>query len=187
MKYGYGKVDMLEVMNNIDEYIIPENREACKLLWSKNIFTIMCNNYDNDESWITLSKLSEENQNIFDECSKSDKRFGYTFGGIGLIIPVKPCKGIDTYNDFKELIDSFKYQDVQSDGCMSLEEFMIYYTDCYDVIDNNRVFNEIKMVKSYERYIEDSKFSNLYYDGKVYYNRMYYDAHIKYKYYINKK
>lgn len=58
MKYGYGKVDMLEVMNNIDEYIIPENREACKLLWSKNIFTIMCNNYDNDESWITLSKLS---------------------------------------------------------------------------------------------------------------------------------
>ncbi len=187
MKYGYGKVDMLEVMNNIDEYIVPENREACRLLWSKNIFTVMCNNYDNEESWITLNKLSDENKKIFDECAKTDERFGYTFGGIGLIIPIKPCKDVDTYNDFKELIEKFKYQDVQCDGCMTLEEFMIYYTDCYDVIDNNRVFNETKMIKSYEEYIKDSEFINLYHDGKVYYNRMYYDAHIKYKYYINKK
>lgn len=181
MKYGYGKVDMLEVMNNIDEYIIPENREACKLLWSKNIFTIMCNNYDNDESWITLSKLSEENQNIFDEFSKSDKRFGYTFGGIGLIIPVKPCKGVDTYKDFKELIDKFKYQDVQSDGCMTLEEFMIYYTDCYDVINGERVFAKNKMKKSYDEYIKDSEFSGLYIDGKVFYNEMYFNRRLEYK------
>lgn len=180
MKYGYGKVDMLEVMNNIEEYIIPENREACKLLWNKNIFTIMCNNYDNEESWITLNKLSYENQKIFDEFSKIDNRFGYTFGGIGLIIPVKPCKGVDTYDYFKKLIDSFKYQDVQSDGCMTLEEFMIYYTDCYDVIDDKRVFNKDKMVKTYEEYVRDSEFDGLFVDDKVYYNKMYYDKHLEY-------
>ncbi len=181
MKYEYGKVDMMEVINNIEEYIIPENREACKLLWSKNIFTIMCNNYDNNESWITLSKLSDDNQKIFDECSNKDKRFGFTFGGIGLKVPINPLVGIDTYDSFKELIDKFLYQDVQSDGCMSLVEFMTYYTDCYEIRDGSRVFVECKMTKSYEEYIQDSEFSDLYIDGKIYYNKMYYDAHLNFK------
>ncbi len=181
MRYGYGKVDMMEVMNNIEKYIIPENREACKLLWSKNIFTIMCNNYDNEESWITLSTLSEENQKIFDNMSKKNKCFGYTFGGIGLIIPIKPCKGVDIYSNFKELIDNFCYQDVQNDGYMSLEEFMIYYTDCYKVMDGKRVFDEKKMKRTYEEYVYDSEFRDLYIDNKIYYNKMYYDKHIEYK------
>lgn len=185
MEYGYGTVDMLRVMNNIEEYIIPENREACKMLWDKNIFTKMCNNYDNDESWITLGKLSEENQKIFDEHAKKDKRFNYTFGGIGLIVDIKPGIGVDTCEEFRELIDVFEYQDVQSDGCMSLEEFMIYYTDCYQIIDRNRVFDESKMTRTYEEYIEDSEFNNLCVDGKVYYNQLYFDAHMKYKRFLS--
>ena len=63
--YQYSIIDMRTVMNNPDEYIIPENLEACKLLWSKNIFTKMCNNYDNDYSWITINTFSHENQEIF--------------------------------------------------------------------------------------------------------------------------
>lgn len=181
MKYGYGKVDMLEVMNNIEEYIIPENREACKLLWSKNIFTIMCNNYDNEDSWITISKLSEENQKIFDELSKNDKRFGYTFGGIGLKVSIKPSVGVNVYDEFKELIDNFLYQDIQSDGCMSIEEFMTYYTDCYRIVDGIRLFDESKMNKSYDEYINESEFRGLCTDGKVYYNKMYLEKHMTYK------
>ena len=48
--YQYGCVGMEEVFNNINEYIIPENQNVCRLLWAKNIFTKMCNNYDNDNS-----------------------------------------------------------------------------------------------------------------------------------------
>lgn len=105
--YQYSVVDMKVVYDDIDEYIIPENQRACKLLWSKNIFTKMCNNYDNVDSWITISLFSEENKKLFDELALKDKRFGRTWGGIGFRIPVKPSKGNDTYESFKELIDLF--------------------------------------------------------------------------------
>ena len=76
--YQYSAVDMKLVMSNPEEFIIRENLEACKLLWSKNIFTKMTNNYENDYSWITLNTLSPENQEIFDSMRFVDKRFGYT-------------------------------------------------------------------------------------------------------------
>ena len=74
--YQYSAVGMSDVASNIDEYIIPENQKACQLLWSKNIFTIMCNNYDNDEFWITLGELDEDNQKIFEEMTKNNSHFG---------------------------------------------------------------------------------------------------------------
>lgn len=219
LNYGYSEVDMRFVYQEPEEFIIPENLEACKLLWSKNIFTKMCNNYDNDFSWITFNCLSPENQKIFDDLSLVDERFGSTWGGIGLRIPIRPGMGIDTYEAFGELIDSFEYQDVQKDGCMDYEEFMRMYTDCYKIIDNPnykyipkpkledyedgvqysrafdeyidstlvpmklRVFDESKMTKSFEEYLEESKFKGLYDpdNRKVYYNDLYYQAHMRYK------
>lgn len=217
--YQYSVVDMKIVMNNPEEFIIPENLEACKLLWSKNIFTKMTNNYENDYSWITISNLSLENQELFDSLRLCDKRFGYTYGGMGFNVPVVPGPGNDTFEAFKEIIDNFQMQDVQKDGCMTTEEFMIYYTDCFkmeytleyqelvsrmmspdgDVLvynkefeqfmNNNsirrriRVFDPSKMTKSLEEYIADSMFAD-YYDpenGMIYYNDMYYQAHMRYK------
>lgn len=219
LNYGYSEVDMQFVYRNPEEFIIPENLEACKLLWSKNIFTKMCNNYDNEFSWITFNCLSPENQRIFDELSKTDSRFGATWGGIGIKVPVKPGVGNDTYEAFKELIDTFEFQDVQKDGCMSFEEFMRMYTDCYATIDNPkhrfvakpkledytdsveysrafdeyvdatlipmkiRVFDESKMTKSFEEYIDESRFKGLYDSDNrmVYYNDLYYQSHMRYK------
>ena len=217
--YQYSAVDMKLVMSNPEEFIIPENLEACKLLWSKNIFTKMTNNYENDYSWITLNTLSPENQEIFDSMRFVDKRFGYTYGGMGFIVPIEPDLGNDTFDAFKELIDLFQMQDVQKDGCMTVEEFMIYYTGCFrmeytleyqelistmmspdgDVLIYNkefekfmtnnglrrkvRVFDPTKMTKTIEEYIADSVFAE-YYDpdnGMIYYNDMYYQAHMKYK------
>lgn len=220
--YQYSIIDMKTVMNNPDEYIIPENLEACKLLWSKNIFTKMCNNYDNDYSWITINTFSHENQEIFEQLAGEDKRFGLTWGGIGFKIPLVPGKGNDTFEEFKELIEKFPMQDVQKDGCIDVETFMIYYTDCYSIAYNQeyldiirpymspdgdilvynpeleqylrvenirrtiRVFDPSKMTKSLEEYIEDSQFAGLYDpdNGKIYYNEMYYVAHMKYKEYV---
>lgn len=217
--YQYSRVDMKVVMDDPEEFIIPENLEACKLLWSKNIFTKMCNNYDNDYSWITVSDLSPENQALFQEYALIDKRFGLTWGGIGFKVPIVPGEGNDTYEAFKELIELFLVQDVQKDGCMTIEEFMTYYTDCFrmeytpeykeltshmmspdgDVLIYNRelekymnyngirrrvrVFDPTMMTKSLEEYIADSQFAGLYDpdNGMIYYNDMYYQAHMRYK------
>ena len=217
--YQYSIVDMKTVMSNPEEFIIPENLEACKLLWSKNIFTKMCNNYDNEYSWITINQFSPENQALFEEFAIGDKRFGLTWGGIGFKVPIVPGPGNDAFLAFKELIELFPIQDVQKDGCMTVEEFMIYYTDCYrmeytpeykeltskmmspdgDVLLYNRefeqfmsyngvrrrvrVFDPTKMTKPLEDYIADSIFAD-YYDpdnGMIYYNDMYYNAHMRYK------
>ena len=138
---------------------------------------------------------------------------------MGFIVPIVPDLGNDTFDAFKELIDLFQMQDVQKDGCMTVEEFMIYYTDCFrmeytleyqelistmmspdgDVLIYNkefekfmtnnglrrkvRVFDPTKMTKTIEEYIADSVFAE-YYDpdnGMIYYNDMYYQAHMKYK------
>ena len=217
--YQYSIVDMKTVMSNPEEFIIPENLEACKLLWSKNIFTKMCNNYDNEYSWITINQFSPENKKLFNELSDYDKRLGLTWGGIGFKVPIVPGPGNDAFLAFKELIELFPMQDVQKDGCMTTEEFMIHYTDCYrmeytpeykeltskmmspdgDVLiydrefeqfmNSNgirrrvRVFDPGKMVKPLEDYIAESMFAN-YYDpdnGMIYYNDMYYEAHMRYK------
>lgn len=147
--YQYSSVGMEEVAKNIDEFIIPENQEACKLLWSKNIFTIMCNNYENNDSWITLNKLDENNQKIFDEMAKSDSRFGRTWGGYGLKISIPPTSGREVFEAFKPLIDLFTSQDVQSDGYMTKETFLTFYCDCYKMIDNPD-YSELKMPQKRE-------------------------------------
>lgn len=217
--YQYSAVDMKFVMENPEEYVIPEVLEACKLLWSKNIFTVMCNNYENDHSWITINTLSEENQKIFDSFVGVDERFGTTWGGIGFKIPIKPEVGVSTYDAFKEVIDLFSVQDVQKDGYMDVETFMTFYTDCYKMISNPeyvyseapkredfldesaffesllkhmdansvpktiRKFDETKMVKSLDDYINESKFKDFYDadEGKIFYNEIYYNAHMSYK------
>lgn len=219
LNYGYSEIDMKFVYQDPTEYIIPENLEACKLLWSKNIFTKMCNNYDNEFSWITINQLSEDNQRLFDSMAQIDERFGPTWGGFGFRIPIRPGVGNDTLEAFSDVINMFEMQDVQLDGYMDFEEFMRMYTDCYKMIDNPkykyfpkpkledyddptlyskdfdryvdstlvpiklRVFDESKMTKSFEEYIDASKFRGLYDSEtrKVYYNDFYYQAHLRYK------
>lgn len=133
-KYQYSEVGIEFVMANPEEYIIPGNLEACKLLWSKNIFTRMCNNYDNEDSWITLGELSDENDAIFKSLEKTNPCVGHTWGGRGFTIPVKP--GNDAFSSFSKIISLFKTQDIQKDGCMDYETFMTFYTPCYKVIPN---------------------------------------------------
>jgi len=218
-RYNYGPVLMEFVIKNIDEFIIPENQKACLLLWSKNIFTVMTNNYDNDFSWITISDLSEENEKIFADLSKTDNRLGHTWGGRGFRINIKPEPGRDTYEEFKELIDQFAYQDVQKEGYITIEEFMRDNTDCYKKIRNPkfkyikkpkrqeyddpsefskafdryvestfvpvmiRVMDETKMIKSFQEYVDDSRYKGLYDPdtNRVYLNKTYYKAHMNYK------
>ena len=224
--YRYSVIDIEYVMKDIDEYIIPENQAACKLLWSKNIFTIMSNNYENehgdcDFSWIALGDLSEENQELFDRLlTEKDPRVAIFRTKKIIKLPTAPRKGVDTFEAFKEIIDLFSYQDVQKQGYMTIEEFMIRHTNCRktelnpehlkavkpnlsdfngDVIAYSRAFDEYvqyesapseivsfdetKMIKSFKEYVDDSMYAGLYdpEEGKVFLNKIYYDAHMRYK------
>ena len=181
--YQYGCVGMEEVFNNINEYIIPENQNVCRLLWAKNIFTKMCNNYDNDNSWITLGDLSEENDKIFKKLSMTNDYVGKTWLGRGFTIPYSYKEGVLVFEEFSKLVANFVMQDVQKEGYLTEEEFLVFYTDCFKLIEGNRVFDKQKMTKKIEEYLKKSEFSD-YYDQeehKIFYNKFYYQRHMFFK------
>ena len=137
----YVAMPIADVMNNPEEYIIPENLKAIERLWNMNILTKQTNDYENEDSWIALGMLSMENHQIFYEMyndhsfhdpSKPGILNEY---GVGFRVPVKPGTR-DTYDDFLPLLKTLKMQDVQRDGYMTLDEFFSEYTDCWKVIDN---------------------------------------------------
>ncbi len=142
-KYNYVSTAIREVMNNIEEFVIPENREAIEYLWDKNILTTQTNNYNNTTSFICIGDLSEENETIFWDAFNSrilnyDKRepvMGAVYGGKGIEIPVVPGSG-NTFDYFKPFIDRMVFQDVQKDGYMTVPEFFIKYTDCWEMVSN---------------------------------------------------
>lgn len=166
--YKYSVIDMKSVINDIDEFIIPENQKACQLLWSKNIFTKMCNNYDNVDSWITIHLFSPENRELFDALSKVDEHFGKTWGGIGFRVPIRPGIGKDTYEAFKELIDLFPMQDVQKDGYMTEEEFLMDYMHCFRMVPNpNFHFLPKPKIEDYDDMVQFSRDFSAYIDSTM--------------------
>ncbi len=159
--YAYVSMPINEVMDNIEKYVIPENRKIIEYLWDKNILTTQTNNYDNDFSWISLGELSEENNRIFWDIANTvdgDELEVPKFTTYKAIsIPILPGTK-DTFEDFKPLVDLLKYQDVQKDGYMTIEEFYINYTDCYKIIDNPHNIKE----PQYEDYDSISLYSKAY-------------------------
>lgn len=172
--YIYPSMDIATVMDNIDEFIIPENQRAVKYLWSKNILTEQNNNYDNKDSWINIGKLSAENAKIFWELANdmrfnnpSNVRIGLVGKGKGLRVPIVPGKGNDTFEAFRPLIDIFGMQDVQKDGYMTVDEFLIGYIDCYRIIRNPeynplvnprylKITDPIEFAKAYSAYADSA-------------------------------
>ncbi len=140
--YHYLSEPTYKVMDNIETYIIPENRRALEYVWSKNIMTQQTNNYDNVDSWINIGMLSPENSEIFYRIANatmltpSDQpKIGLVGNGRGFYVPIVPGT-MDTFEAFKPLIDVFQMQDVQKDGYMTIEDFYFQYTDCYSYIPN---------------------------------------------------
>lgn len=106
-QYNYSNRDIKEVVNNPEEFIIPEILPACKLLWDKGIETYMCGNYDDtDGRWIELARLSDENKKIFEELMKVNNNYLFVHH-YTIRVPFGP-------NEIKELCDlisPFVYQD----------------------------------------------------------------------------
>lgn len=140
-KYNHSNVYIVDVMNNIDEYIIPELQEACKLLWSKNIFTFMCSNReDGGSAYIILGALSPENNEIFNQLmTKQPENFTideWRVNYFRLQIPdVTKMSEQEISSAFVKLASSLDLQDVQKVFYINSEDYLIN-CGCYDEISN---------------------------------------------------
>ena len=121
-RFNYTATDLVQVINNPEEFIIPEILPACKLLWEKGIETYMCGNYeDTDGRWIMLANVQEENQKIIEELMLNDSRYSFNHHYV-LRVPfskneiqelcdlVEPLVHQDTirYKTSTEFLDSYK-------------------------------------------------------------------------------
>ena len=131
MPYGYMHVDLEIVAGNIGEYIIPECRDACKKLWEHNIFTNIFSDIpahspreseaESSYIWISLGRLSPENQEIFDRLHQQDPEHYLEEGKI--------CVSRDAENIDEQLLklsDVFEMQDVieEGEGYMTVKDFI---------------------------------------------------------------
>ena len=113
-KYEYTSVDMKYVLENPEEYIIPECLVACKILWEKGIDTVQCSNNEERETtyWIEIDErtLSEENKKyVYKMLDSKNPEFGEDIRFHHPVIISKRTKeGIIRLN---ELADSFAIQD----------------------------------------------------------------------------
>ena len=143
-RYQYMHVGMTTVMNDIDEYIIPELQAACKALWEKNIYTFMCSNREDVvPAYIILLPLSDENKNRFEALKQTNPGYFIENRGYDCInIPdVTKMSEEEISNTFLTLISNFVKQDVQPNFYQSAKDYLIS-CGCYEEIDNP---NYVKM------------------------------------------
>ncbi len=137
----YVSMPIKKVMDNPSEFIIPENIDAIEYLWNMNILTTQTNDYENDDSWIAIGMLSKENSKIFYEMRNNDIFLKDDAPGVlihhgnGFRVPVKPGSK-NTLENFLPLFKMLKFQDIQRDGYMTIDEFFSNYTNCWKVIKN---------------------------------------------------
>ena len=138
LNFNYSYVPIHYVVQNEDEYIIPENQEACHLLWDKNIFTFMSSNReDGDYKYIQLGPLSEENQEIMRKLVESCPEH-YTFSSFRntFQIELTTSSREKASEILKTLTKPFVMQDVL-EGFMSKEEFLMTHFHMYRTIPLN--------------------------------------------------
>ena len=205
-KYQYMSCKMDDVEINPQEYIIPECLEACKILWSKNIFTFMCSNNDDfGYTWIATYDLSNENQEVLEKL----KTMGYVDKYRGAPKLFVNEMGINAKNKLIELSNQFVMQDIPY-GYQSVESFLMNTCNCYKDIPNPEYEymkpadekdwdkyiafldygDSIKSQKTIKRkiakYINEAGLSNLYVENedKIYLNNYYLNKHNNYLKYI---
>ena len=187
-KYVYGYVELEDIMTDIDEFIIPECQEACRLLWDKNIETFMVSNRDDAYLYVFICNLSDENINIMKEnmASNPDNYFYSDY---------RSCYGIKTKGVTEEdakklssLTNVFKMQDTKryQTSELFLEEYRLTdggYT--YDKVTNEvvRKINPALVNDTLEEALEKTNKKNLYIkeEDKIYKSELFLKWHERYK------
>lgn len=187
-QYQYTHVGVDKVAANKDEYIIPELQEACMELWARNLFTFMCSNLENGEDkYILVGKLSEENTAVFQQLMETDPEHYKYMEYYNRYEITNYGSSEEALKKIIELIKPFKMQDVL-EGYQSVEAFLVYNFGIgkYDEETLCPIFDETKMTKTVEEYLEEAGVLHLYDSerGIVYDSEFYRDAHFRYLEYV---
>lgn len=190
-KYNYTYVPLEYVINEPDEYIIPECIEACKAFWDKNIETFMVSNYDDNTLYVLIMNISKENEDIVKNMMEEDSRYFYdayrdTYG-----IRVNGMSKGDSF-ELLTLVDVFKMQDTTR--YQSEEEYLCEYKktggEMY-IDDEGRILtkeNPLLKDATITEALSATNCNNLYIkeEGRIYENELFLSWHLKYlKYEMN--
>lgn len=195
--FNYAGLSIDKIINNPDEYIVPECQEACKKFWNMNIFTASCSNRreykdksGNIKKYIMVSHLSDENKKIFEGLIESNPN-NYT---------KRTISGVDYYaiyilskdniqdrdTESKELLDlatPFKMQDCL-EGFVSIKEYYLkkILGDYYSNEDASISVPESELIATVKKnLVALEKLDLLDLDRRIIYkNEFYKDAHKKY-------
>ena len=195
--YNYPGLSIDEIIENPEEYIIPECIDACKSFWDKNIFTASCRKRNkkkdkegNIKKFIMVSNLSDENAKIFDKLIE-EKPNNYLKLNISdkiyyAIFILSKDNIEDRDIDSQKLLDlasSFKMQDCL-EGFLSLEDYFrenltgdLYITKSTPLqVPEEEIIERVKQHLTFF-----GKIDLLDLDRKVVYNSKFYkEAHEKY-------
>ena len=114
--------NMEDVEANPKKFIMTECLDACSILWSKNVYTFMVSDWNNDEAWIEvfMDGLSEENKNYI--LSLSDKGIHLFEYHPGTVCIGVGCFGEQARQLLIEIANGFQMQDVyQGYGYLDVE------------------------------------------------------------------
>jgi len=201
-QFLYTSTPMEMVEQNPEEYIIPECLDACKILWTKNIFTGMCsNNNDNGTTWIAIEQLSENNSKILEEM----KKLGYVSHYRSWHQLIVESEGKIAKELLEKLASQFNIQDIPC-GYTDVETFLANIgiskeipnsqyieKDISSMNDADRleylfgpqssptitVYDETKLQKPIQEYVEDNGLLKLYVpsEGRIYDSEYYLQKH----------
>lgn len=201
---GAPRVSQETVESCPEKWVIKECIPACKILWSKNIYTFMCSDSADENAWIEidLENLSAENLAILEDIKKEYNCYSYHYGCIN--IPVVGM-GRKARNKLIEVANRFVMQDVpKKEATITLERLLIE-SGCSKIIRNPKftsfeeelsksmslgwgapmeeeyiaVLDKDKITKSAEDYILEYG-AVIDTDGTIYSSRYHYNKHLNY-------
>ena len=189
-RYQYSYVELEEVMDNPEEYIIPKCLPACRALWSKNIETFMVSNDDENNLYVLLNNVSPENMEIFQEYQEQDARFIYDGYRKTIGIAVKR-NDERAMNELESLTNVFNIQDTLR--FKTAEKFLesYKYTDGSVVIEKDGTISRYKNPAleniSLEDALKRSGKESLYIESenRVYDSALYLNWHKRYEQSLN--
>ena len=189
-RYQYPYVELEDVMANPEEYIIPQCLPAWRALWDKNIETFMVSNNDDEDLYVLLTNVSDENMAIFNQMKQQDPRF--VFDGYRNTIGIAVKGNNDSsMHELQGLTEVFRIQDTLR--FQTAEDFLESYKHTggeMTIADDGTIHRNINPALAnitLQEALEKSGKSGLYIaeEGRVYESIMYLNWHKKYEQSLN--
>jgi len=168
----------------------PICESACQKLWDNNIFTKGIVK-SADSISIVLDKLSYKNQLEFElKAEEYPSKYVCENGTYRITVYRVNKTDSEIKDEFYNSVSMFRIQDVET-GYISKDKFLMEVCDCEKVdgvreyapnTDLTIDFDSNKMEKSFEDYLKEKNYENLYVpsENRIYLNKFYLDGHKKF-------